>query len=161
MPAKRRASETSSDKEENAVEATTPSDDTDVPAVKDMDTHDGKGTDPVPDADFDSFATAGVEKEEKSMDVLVQEVLNGRWGDYAVLRERLQAADHDVTAVLIAVNKRIAGGAPATYRATSLQVAEQVSNGEWGHGAERRQRLQAAGYNWIEIASALGMRRDR
>lgn len=41
-------------------------DDTDVPAALERETQDGKGDDQVPEADFQSFATEGVENEEQN-----------------------------------------------------------------------------------------------
>lgn len=34
-------------------------------------------------------------------------------------------------------------------------VAKEVKNGKWGNGAERKQRLEAAGYNYAEVQAAV------
>lgn len=31
------------------------------------------------------------------------------------------------------------------------KVAKEVINGEWGNGQDRRDRLEAAGYNYTEV----------
>lgn len=36
---------------------------------------------------------------------------------------------------------------------TNYEVAQQVLNGEWGNGAERREKLTAAGYNYNDVQS--------
>ena len=43
------------------------------------------------------------------------------------------------------VNKRLNAAAPA--KKSNLEVAREVIAGKWGNNPERRQRLQAAGYN--------------
>lgn len=36
---------------------------------------------------------------------------------------------------------------------TNYEVAQQVLNGEWGDGVERREKLTAAGYNYSDVQS--------
>lgn len=34
---------------------------------------------------------------------------------------------------------------------TSEQVAQEVIDGKWGNGAERKQKLESQGYNYNEV----------
>ena len=36
---------------------------------------------------------------------------------------------------------------------TNQEVAQEVLNGEWGNGADRRERLTKAGYNYEKVQS--------
>jgi hypothetical protein len=132
-----------------------PSDETDVQAAIDSETQDGKGSEPVPPSDFESFATAGVHAEDKAIEELASEVLRGHWGDYSVSRSRLNDAGHDSSVVLAAVNRRMAGGAPAAYRPTSIELLNQVRMGEWGTDRGLRERLNGAGFSAAVVEDVL------
>jgi hypothetical protein len=92
-------------------------DETDVAAALQRKTQDGKGPDPVPETDFDSFATAGVEKGDLlSVEEVTREVLGGRWGaDAQTAAQRLQAAGYDLDAVEREYRRRKDGGAPSAF----------------------------------------------
>lgn len=93
-------------------------DETDVAAARQRTTQDGKGPDPVPETDFDSFATAGVEKSNDRLSVqdVASEVLGGRWGaNFAVAQQNLANAGYDVDDVWEEVQRRKAGGAPSAF----------------------------------------------
>lgn len=36
---------------------------------------------------------------------------------------------------------------------TNQEIAQEVLNGEWGNGADRRERLTKAGYNYEKVQS--------
>lgn len=96
--------------------------------------------------DLGSVSTGG----GKSLDDIANEVLAGKWGNGDDRRNRLQAAGYDYNAVQALVNQKLGvGSAPA--RKSNEQVADEVIRGEWGNGDERRQRLQAAGYDYNAI----------
>jgi len=87
----------------------------------------------------------------KTNQQLAQEVLNGLWGNGDERRRRLTEAGYNYEAVQTVVNERLGGGAPAAHRPTLNEVARQVIAGQWGNGAERRRRLEGAGYNYIAV----------
>jgi len=93
-------------------------DETDVAAALARKTQDGKGADPLPESDFDSFATTGVEDDKTLLSVedVTREVLGGRWGPTAAQAfTRLEEAGYDVDAVWAHFQKRKAGGAPSAF----------------------------------------------
>lgn len=103
-----------------ATETTPPQshDDTDVAAALARKTQDGKGADPVPESDFQSFETAGVEKDQEllSIEDVTSEVLAGRWGPTEkIASERLGAAGYDVAAVAEEFVYRKGRGAPSAF----------------------------------------------
>lgn len=86
----------------------------------------------------------------KSLDTIANEVIAGQWGNGDDRRNRLQAAGYDYNAVQALVNQKLGmGSAPAGK--SNEQIADEVIRGEWGNGDERRQRLQAAGYDYNAI----------
>jgi hypothetical protein len=110
-------------------------------------TDDGPGDEPVPPSDFESYATAGVEKERRPLVQVVQEVLDGVWGDYSVRRGRLTDAGYNATEVQSLVNMRLAAGAPSAHHASAEELLAQVDRGEWGASPEdARRNLDKAGY---------------
>lgn len=120
-------------------------DESDVPEILSRDTQDGKGADDVPEPDFESYATEGVEKT-KTVQEVASEVLAGVWGKYGERRARLGEAGYDPTEVEIEVNRRRSAGAPYAYSPSPTELAAQVNRGEWGSEREQRIRLEGAGY---------------
>lgn len=68
----------------------------------------------------------------KSTAELANDVLHGRFGDFNVVRENLEKAGADVTAVMSLVNDRLGHGAPSSYRPNISQVLDSAKRGEWG-----------------------------
>jgi hypothetical protein len=137
-------------------------DDTDVEAALQRKTQDGKGSDPVPESDFDSFATEGVEEEHLSDQDVAEQVLVGKWGAGEEKRERLRARGYDPSAIARLVNLRLASGAPTVFPTSLRDDAAAVIRGEWGSDeAEIKRNLDHAGKNpqhvWEERNRQLGM----
>lgn len=142
--------------EQTPPDVAPPSDETDVQPAIDSTTQDGPGDEPAPPSDFQSFATEGVHFDKKSSGELASEVLEGKWGDFVVLRDRLNKAGHDSTAVIVKVNERLMRGAPSAYRATVDQIVDQVDRGEWGSNFRALEsRLLGAGYKAVDVAEIL------
>lgn len=89
----------------------------------------------------------------KSLDVIAQEVLAGKWGNGDQRKQKLQAAgynfDHVQTKVnASAVNKPAATPAPTK---SLTDIAREVTAGQWGNGDDRKKRLEARGYNFNAV----------
>jgi hypothetical protein len=50
------------------------------------------------------------------------------------------------------------GGVPTPARKTNEQLAQEVLNGAWGNGDERRRRLTEAGYNYDAVQTVVNQR---
>lgn len=86
----------------------------------------------------------------KSLDAIANEVIAGQWGNGDDRRKRLQSAGYDYNAVQALVNQKLGmGSAPAGK--SNEQIANEVIRGDWGNGDDRRNRLQAAGYDYNAI----------
>ncbi len=89
---------------------------------------------------------------KKSNEEVAREVIAGKWGNGADRANRLQAAGYDANVVQAIVNKMLAGTytggtSTAPARKSNDQIAQEVINGKWGNGADRANRLRAAGYD--------------
>lgn len=110
----------------------------------------GGGSAPAP------TPTPAAPAPRKGIDVIVNEVLAGAWGNGEDRKNNLQRAGYDYNQVQALVNQRLGGGsAPAPARASVDAVADQVIAGAWGNGPDRQARLQNAGYNYAEVQAAV------
>ena len=83
---------------------------------------------------------------DKSLAELANDVLHGRFGNFNDVRENLDKAGADTTAVLTLVNERLSRGAPSSYRPNVSQVLDSAQRGEWGEN-NIALRVRAAGFS--------------
>lgn len=89
----------------------------------------------------------------KSAEEVAAEVIHGDWGDGETRREALTNAGYDYSTIQDKVNQ-ILGAESVTPAAKPIDdIAKEVIRGEWGNGSERREKLEAAGYNYDEVQS--------
>lgn len=88
-------------------------------------------------------------KEVKSVEVIAQEVLDGKWGNGTDRRKKLTDAGYNYAEVQAKVNQLFAKKNTTTKSIDTL--AKEVLAGKWGNGADRKKRLTAAGYNYAQI----------
>lgn len=86
----------------------------------------------------------------KSIDTIAREVISGSWGNGDERKQRLGAAGYDYNAVQARVNE-ILSGTSSTPSKSIAEVAKEVIRGDWGNGAERKQRLAAAGFDYAVV----------
>lgn len=85
-----------------------------------------------------------------SIDSIAREVINGHWGNGNERKQRLNAAGYDYNAVQTRVNEILSGKSSSPSKSIT-EVAKEVIRGDWGNGAERKQRLTAAGYDYASV----------
>ena len=95
-------------------------------------------------------------ESEDTLESVAKEVINGEWGNGATRKKNLSAAGYLPSNVQAAVNAILAGrpipDIPLLSPRKSVEeVAREVVDGKWGNGAERKSRLEAAGYNYSEV----------
>lgn len=88
---------------------------------------------------------------KKTVAELAQEVLAGKWGNGTERKEKLTAAGYDYSAVQAKVNELVNGKTDITPKKSVSEIAKEVIKGDWGNGADRKNRLTAAGYNYAVI----------
>ena len=86
----------------------------------------------------------------KGIDELAEEVIAGQWGNGEDRRTALTNAGYDYAAVQKRVNEKLGASTPAPSKSMD-ELANEVIRGEWGNGAERKQRLADAGYDYSQI----------
>ncbi len=126
---------------------------TDVPIILN-DSHAEK----VADACVEVIAIRGglkkkVAATKKTIDELAREVIAGKWGNGSERKQRLTDAGYYYSAVQARVNelaKDDSAASTPTKKSNEI-IASEVIAGLWGNGAERKQRLSDAGYNYQTI----------
>ena len=96
----------------------------------------------------------------KSIDQLAQEVIAGSWGNGQDRINRLTAAGYDYGTVQARVNEILgAGGSTLVQPSKSVtQLATEVIAGQWGNGADRKTRLESAGYDYNAVQAEVNRR---
>lgn len=96
----------------------------------------------------------------KSNEVIADEVMAGAWGNNPERRNKLIANGYDYDAIQAIVNSRMPSGnaAPAPSRPSNDQIADQVIALAWGVNPQRKQRLEAAGYDYNAIQAIVNQK---
>lgn len=89
----------------------------------------------------------------KSIDEIAQEVIAGKWGNGQDRFNKLDAAGYDGNAVQNRVNELLGAKNTTSNKKSNEKIANEVIQGLWGNGADRKERLQAAGYDYNAIQS--------
>ena len=89
----------------------------------------------------------------KSVDEIAKEVIAGKWGNGKERFDKLAATGYDGTAVQNRVNEILGAKPRPSNRKSNEEIANEVIRGDWGNGADRKNRITAAGYNYNEIQS--------
>lgn len=87
----------------------------------------------------------------KSVDEIAQEVIAGKWGNGQDRFNKLAAAGYDGNAVQNRVNEILGAKNTISSQKSNEEIANEVIQGKWGNGADRKAKLQAAGYDYNAI----------
>lgn len=87
----------------------------------------------------------------KSIDEIAQEVIAGKWGNGQDRFNKLAAAGYDGNAVQNRVNELLGAKNTTTNKKSNETIANEVIQGLWGNGTDRKSKLQAAGYDYNTI----------
>lgn len=88
---------------------------------------------------------------KKSIDTIAQEVIAGKWGNGQDRFNRLAAAGYDGNAVQNKVNELLGAKTAVSNKKSNEVIANEVIQGKWGNGSERKSKLTAAGYDYNAI----------
>ena len=101
-------------------------------------------------ANLSSTASTTTPSTSKTTEEVAKEVIAGKWGNGEDRKNKLSAAGYNYSVIQAKVNELM--GAPAPSISKSIDdLAQEVIQGKWGNGQERKDRLTAAGYNYSEI----------
>lgn len=87
----------------------------------------------------------------KSVDEIAQEVIAGKWGNGQDRFNKLAAAGYDGNAVQNRVNEILGAKNNTSSQKSNEEIAKEVIAGKWGNGADRKAKLQTAGYDYNAI----------
>lgn len=96
----------------------------------------------------------------EEIDKVAKEVLDGKYGNGNERRSKLSLAGYDYNAVQKRVNELVAerektNSVDTTPKFTTEEMVQKVINGEYGNGDERKQKLEAEGYDYRKIQNAV------
>ena len=89
---------------------------------------------------------------KKSNEEIANEVIAGKWGNGNDRKVKLTNAGYDSSAIQKIVNEKLLNSTPAEKtKKSNEELAQEVIQGNWGNGEDRKRRLTEAGYNFNEI----------
>lgn len=89
--------------------------------------------------------------EEKSNETIAQEVIKGAWGNGEERKIRLTEAGYDFIEIQKIVNNKLRDKSSDINKKSNEELADEVIQGSWGNGEERKSKLIAAGYDYDAI----------
>lgn len=89
----------------------------------------------------------------KSIDTIAREVIHGDWDNGTDRKVRLESAGYNYNAVQNKVNEILYGSSTSSSSPSKSidTIAREVIRGEWGNGADRKARLESAGYSYNAV----------
>ncbi|QRG86365.1 N-acetylmuramoyl-L-alanine amidase [Bulleidia sp. zg-1006] len=94
---------------------------------------------------------APAQPAQKSLNEVAREVIQGKWGNGAERKAKLEKAGYNYNTIQSLVNELVRGNRSATPSKSIDQIAREVIQGKWGNGAERKERLTKAGYDYNAV----------
>ena len=88
--------------------------------------------------------------EDESENEIVQQVMQGEWGNGQERIQRLTEAGYDAGLIQEKVNLALQGSQINDTKKIDA-LAYEVIQGDWGNGEERKERLEAAGYDYDAV----------
>lgn len=88
--------------------------------------------------------------ENESENEIVQQVMQGEWGNGQERIQRLTEEGYDAGLIQEKVNLALQGSQINDIKTMDV-VAYEVIQGDWGNGEERKERLEAAGYDYDAV----------
>ena len=97
------------------------------------------------------------ENKKKDNSTIADEVIAQKWGNGAERKKLLTEAGYDYETIQKIVNIRM-GYTKNKPEKTNGQIADEVIQGLWGNGEDRKERLTQAGYNYKSIQTIVNQR---
>lgn len=88
-----------------------------------------------------------------SNDAVAALVIQGRYGNGQARRDKLSSEGYNPDVIQSIVDSKMNKKPQAPAKKSNQQIAGEVKLGVWGNGADRKNKLTAAGYNYDEIQS--------
>lgn len=90
---------------------------------------------------------------KKTNEEIAKEVINGKWGNGAIRKQKLNEAGYDYSVIQDKVNELLTSKSTEATpsKKPNIEVAKEVIRGLWGNGSERKRKLEKAGYDYYSI----------
>ena len=97
--------------------------------------------------------SSSTSSNKKSNETIAEEVIQGKWGNGDDRKNRLTAAGYDYNAIQKIVNQKLGAtsSSSSSNKKSNETIANEVIQGKWGNGDDRKNRLTAAGYDYNAI----------
>lgn len=94
-----------------------------------------------------------VKPQLKDTETIAREVIAGQWGNGSDRKAKLEAAGYNYGTIQDRVNEILLGksSSSASNKKSNETIAKEVIKGLWGNGADRKNRLTAAGYDYNAV----------
>ena len=101
----------------------------------------------------DKNANVETSSLRKTNEEIANEVIKGLWENGTERKNKLSAAGYDYDAIQDIVNKKLTGSNSSNKPTLKSieEIANEVINGKWENGTDRKNKLTAAGYNYNEV----------
>lgn len=97
-------------------------------------------------------STSKPSTSKKTNEQIADEVIAGKWGNGEARKKALEDAGYNYDTIQNLVNKKLgATTTTANTKKTVSQLANEVIAGKWGTGNTRKQKLEAAGYDYDSV----------
>ena len=103
-----------------------------------------------------NIETVNNKKPLKSNEEIVDEIINGKWGNGKERKIKIEQAGYNYQEIQNEVNKKL--GLKNKSLKSNDEIADEVIKGEWGIGEDRKIRLNEAGYNYQEIQNIVNFK---
>lgn len=111
---------------------------------------------------YPESGSSSAPSQKQDLDTIAQQVIDGEWGNGDDRRSALESAGYNYSEVQNRVNALL-GGTPLNFEATPIEnydhdkditdTAQDVINGVYGNGDERKALLESLGYDYNEVQS--------
>lgn len=94
-----------------------------------------------------------IPSNNKDINIIADEVIAGKWGNGNDRKVNLENAGYNYNEVQALVNQKLMGTSSTSSSKSIDTIAQEVINGMWGNGEDRKNRLQNAGYDYNAVQS--------
>lgn len=94
-----------------------------------------------------------IPSNNKDINTIADEVIAGKWGNGNDRKVNLENAGYNYNEVQALVNQKLIGTSSTSSSKSTDTIAQEVINGMWGNGEDRKNRLQNAGYDYNAVQS--------
>ncbi len=97
-----------------------------------------------------AYVSTSNNDNNKSVEEVAKEVIAGKWGNGTDRKSKLTKAGYDYNTIQSKVNELLNSSTNISKKSNET-IANEVIQGKWGNGQERKEKLTKAGYDYSTI----------